>query len=92
VEKVLSMTRRKAFFSFPVAGGILGWQRELRYRKRCDLFLYTRTQLEKLFASFPNVRATIEPISRDFFVTLHVDGGASSPTLSGRTKVSEGKR
>jgi SAM-dependent methyltransferase len=29
VAKVLSLTRDKAFFSFPVAGGILGWQRAI---------------------------------------------------------------
>src|SRR5579863_241715 len=40
VERVLSLTRSKAFFSFPVEGGVLGWQRKLRYRDRCDLFLY----------------------------------------------------
>ena len=70
VAKVLSLTRNKAFFSFPVAGGILGWQRKLRYQKRCDLFLYTRKQLNQLCAKFPGVQATIEPITRDFFVTL----------------------
>lgn len=82
VEKVLSMTRRKAFFSFPVAGGVLGWQRELRYRKRCDLFLYTREQLERLCTSFPGFRGTIEPIARDFFVTFHADSIGTSPTAS----------
>jgi 2-polyprenyl-3-methyl-5-hydroxy-6-metoxy-1,4-benzoquinol methylase len=70
VAKVLSLTRNKAFFSFPVAGGILGWQRKMRYQKRCDLFLYTENQLKQLFAKFPEATATIEPISRDFFVTL----------------------
>jgi 2-polyprenyl-3-methyl-5-hydroxy-6-metoxy-1,4-benzoquinol methylase len=74
VAKVLSLTRNKAFFSFPVAGGVLGWQRQLRYKKRCDLFLYTENQLKQLFAKFPDVRATIEPISRDFFVTLEKTG------------------
>ena len=69
VEKVLSLTRRKAFFSFPVAGGWLGWQRELRYKKRCDLFLYSHERLQQIFAKFPQAKATIEPISRDFFVT-----------------------
>jgi 2-polyprenyl-3-methyl-5-hydroxy-6-metoxy-1,4-benzoquinol methylase len=70
VAKVLSLTRGKAFLSFPVAGGILGWQRKLRYQKRCDLFLYTEEQLKRIFAKFPEAKATIEPISRDFFVTL----------------------
>jgi SAM-dependent methyltransferase len=74
VAKVLSLTGNKAFFSFPVAGGVLGWQRQLRYKKRCDLFLYTENQLKQLFAKFPDVKATIEPISRDFFVTLEKTG------------------
>jgi 2-polyprenyl-3-methyl-5-hydroxy-6-metoxy-1,4-benzoquinol methylase len=77
IEKVVSLTKSKAFFSFPVAGGILGWQRKLRYRNRCDLFLYTRCQLDQLFASFPGTRTTIERIDRDFFVTLAVQGAVS---------------
>jgi SAM-dependent methyltransferase len=90
VEKVLSLTRRKAFFSFPVAGGILAWQRELRYRKRCDLFLYTREQLERLCASFPGFRATIEPISRDFFVTLESKAVGASLEETGAVRRAEG--
>jgi 2-polyprenyl-3-methyl-5-hydroxy-6-metoxy-1,4-benzoquinol methylase len=74
VAKVLSLTRSEAFFSFPVAGGVLGWQRQMRYKKRCDLFLYTEAQLKQLFAKFPEVKATIEPISRDYFVTLERNG------------------
>ena len=35
VERVVSMAGRKAFFSFPAAGGFLAWQRQLRYRSRC---------------------------------------------------------
>jgi 2-polyprenyl-3-methyl-5-hydroxy-6-metoxy-1,4-benzoquinol methylase len=70
MEKVLSLTRSKAFLSFPAAGGLLAWQRKLRYQKRCDLFLYTQEQLKRIFSKFPEVKATIEPISRDFFVTL----------------------
>jgi len=74
VAKVLSLARHKAFFSFPVAGGVLGWQRQKRYKKRCDLFLYSEAQLKQLCAKFPEVKATIEPISRDFFVTLEKNG------------------
>jgi 2-polyprenyl-3-methyl-5-hydroxy-6-metoxy-1,4-benzoquinol methylase len=72
VEKALSLTRSKAFFSFPVDGGLLAWQRKLRYRKRCELYMYTRGQLEKMFAGFPGIHARIEPIARDFFVTASV--------------------
>jgi SAM-dependent methyltransferase len=72
IEKALSLTRSKAFFSFPVAGGLLAWQRKLRYRNRCDLFLYTRDQLQELFGSVRGVESEIEPIARDFFVTASV--------------------
>ncbi len=70
VAKVLSLTRDKAFFSFPVEGGLLGWQRKMRYQKRCDLFLYSEERLKQIFSKFPEATATVEPISRDFFVTL----------------------
>ncbi|MGO9520264.1 MAG: class I SAM-dependent methyltransferase [Candidatus Korobacteraceae bacterium] len=70
VAKVLSLTKDKAFFSFPVAGGFLGWQRALRYKKRCDLFLYSEEQLQQIFSRFPEATATIEPAARDYFVTL----------------------
>ncbi len=69
VERVLDIVRLRAFFSFPKAGGPLAWQRQWRYRDRCDLFLYREEQIRELLeptgASF-----TIEPIGRDFFVTL----------------------
>jgi len=72
IEKALSLTRSKAFFSFPVEGGLLAWQRKLRYRSRCELYMYTRDQLEKMFSAFPGFHASIEPIARDFFVTAAV--------------------
>lgn len=78
IGKVMSLTGDRAFFSFPVAGGLLGWQRQLRYRKRCDLFLYRREQIERLFAGFPGVRVEIEPIARDFFVTAAPAARASA--------------
>jgi 2-polyprenyl-3-methyl-5-hydroxy-6-metoxy-1,4-benzoquinol methylase len=70
VDKVMSLTRRKAMLSFPAAGGFLAWQRELRYKKRCDLFLYRKDQLDQLFSSIPGATVKIEPIARDFFVTV----------------------
>jgi 2-polyprenyl-3-methyl-5-hydroxy-6-metoxy-1,4-benzoquinol methylase len=78
VEKAVSLARSKAFFSFPVAGGVLAWQRRLRYRKRCDLYLYTREQLRQIFGAIPGVAAEIEPIARDFFVTAAVQPKAAS--------------
>ncbi|MEZ5357816.1 MAG: class I SAM-dependent methyltransferase [Candidatus Zixiibacteriota bacterium] len=68
IDKALKFTRMKAFFSFPASGGILAWQRTLRYKSRCDLFLYSRNDLEKLFAGCGDV--SIEKIARDYFVTV----------------------
>ncbi len=69
IEKALSLCRSKVFFSFPADGGLLAWNRKRRYKKRCDLFLYRRDQIERLFAGLDGITVTIEPIARDFFVT-----------------------
>lgn len=72
IDKVLSLTRAKAFFSFPVADGILAWQRKQRYQHRCDLFLYGLEQVKQLFENKPCRNTEIEKISRDYFVTVEV--------------------
>jgi 2-polyprenyl-3-methyl-5-hydroxy-6-metoxy-1,4-benzoquinol methylase len=69
IDRVIEITSGRAFFSFPKAGGPLAWQRQLRYRNRCDLFLYREDQIRNLFSS-AGATHTVEPIGRDFFVTL----------------------
>ena len=69
VRRILDLTGRTALFSFPAAGGLLGWQRQWRYRNRCALFLYRPESIERLFAGISGVSVTIEKIDRDFFVT-----------------------
>jgi ubiquinone/menaquinone biosynthesis C-methylase UbiE len=71
ILKVTSVTRVRAFFSFPKDGGLLAWQRKLRYRNRCDLYLYTRDKVEALLRRSGISRYTIESADRDFFVTIH---------------------
>jgi 2-polyprenyl-3-methyl-5-hydroxy-6-metoxy-1,4-benzoquinol methylase len=72
VEKVLSMTQVKAFFSFPADGGVLAWQRKLRYKHRCPLFLYTEPQIKELFSLLRADQVRCEPIARDYFVTVTI--------------------
>ncbi|HEY7371479.1 MAG TPA: methyltransferase domain-containing protein [Polyangia bacterium] len=72
MRKVLSVCRGKAFFSFPADGGPLAWQRRLRYRSRCALYMYTEPQIRSLVSALGVRSSSIEPISRDFFVTLSV--------------------
>jgi SAM-dependent methyltransferase len=73
VEWVLSNTKSRAVFSFPAEGGLLAWQRKLRYRLRCPLFLYTRDRLELLLSNLPRADVRIERIARDYFVTVELD-------------------
>jgi 2-polyprenyl-3-methyl-5-hydroxy-6-metoxy-1,4-benzoquinol methylase len=72
MKKVLKVCRGKAFFSFPADGGLLAWQRRIRYRSRCELYLYTESQIKSLVSSLAIKASTVETISRDFFVTLTV--------------------
>jgi 2-polyprenyl-3-methyl-5-hydroxy-6-metoxy-1,4-benzoquinol methylase len=74
IERVMSLTRSKAFFSFPEGGTLLAWQRKVRYRNRCELFLYSYKQLEDLFRVVRPHNVKIEKISRDFFVTVNIEG------------------
>lgn len=72
IENVLSYTTEKAFFSFPIAGGFLAWQRKLRYQRKCVLYMYTREDVENLFHGLECQNIDIENIGRDFFVTVTI--------------------
>jgi 2-polyprenyl-3-methyl-5-hydroxy-6-metoxy-1,4-benzoquinol methylase len=69
VAKTLALARRRAFFSFPRKQGLLAWQRRLRYRGKTDLYMYSRADIERLFAGRPAVEIRIDRIARDYFVT-----------------------
>jgi ubiquinone/menaquinone biosynthesis C-methylase UbiE len=69
VKRVMELTRKKAVFSFPAAGGLLAWQRKLRYRFRCPLYLYERDHVTRLFGGMPEVDVEVARIHRDYFVT-----------------------
>lgn len=69
IERVRRVVRGKAFFSFPADGGLLAWQRKLRYRSRCELYMYTEERLHQLM-SRSGCAWSVESIGRDFFVTL----------------------
>jgi hypothetical protein len=71
IAKVLQATKAKAFFSFPAAGGLLAWQRRLRYQQRCELFLYSESDLKKLFGE-TGARWELKRLARDYFVTVYL--------------------
>lgn len=68
IEKALSVTTSKAFFSFPLDGGLLAKQRSIRYRYKCDLFLYSADRVRSLFDGL-GVRIETKNLKRDLFVT-----------------------
>jgi predicted TPR repeat methyltransferase len=72
IARAISMTSRRAFFSFPVDSGVLAWQRRLRYRQKCDLYMYNRDQITRLFEEVGGCTVDIERIARDYFVTASV--------------------
>jgi len=73
IEKVSSITNSKAFFSFPVNSGFLAWQRKIRYKKKCDLFMYNIEQLHGLFRNIICRKIDFDQIYRDFFVTIFIE-------------------
>ena len=72
IGKTLSLTREKAFFSFPTSRGLMALQRRLRYLSRCPLYLYSKSQLNALLGEFAPHEYEIEDIGRDFFVTVSI--------------------
>ncbi len=72
IEKILKMTKDKVFISFPMDGGILAAQRKMRYKKRCELYMYREDDLNKLLSQFKPHQFKIENLGRDYFATIFI--------------------
>jgi cyclopropane fatty-acyl-phospholipid synthase-like methyltransferase len=70
ITKVVNLTSDKAFFSFPCSEGFLAWQRKIRYKFKCPLYLYSQDEVKILFANIKCKNVDIEKIGRDYFVTV----------------------
>ncbi len=70
IKKLLSLVNDKILFSFPVDGGILAWQRKLRYNNKCFLKMYMKDELENIFDRLCPNQYVIEKLHRDFFVSI----------------------
>jgi hypothetical protein len=70
IRKAVDITNRKVMISFPAEGGILAFQRKLRYRNRCYLRFYHQRDIEVLMQQLNLSSFTIERIGRDYFVTI----------------------
>ncbi len=71
LEKLKKDVRKEIYASFPIKGGILGWQREVRYAWRnCPLYLYTRANVEGLMKAAGFANYEIKDFGRDYFVKI----------------------
>ena len=71
IKKTMRLATDKVLFSFPSSKGFLAWQRKIRYKFKCPLYLYSEKQLQSLFSDIAPWKCRIESIGRDFFVTLY---------------------
>ncbi|MDP2172876.1 MAG: methyltransferase domain-containing protein [Candidatus Cloacimonadaceae bacterium] len=70
IAKALRFANEKVLFSFPSDSGFLAWQRRIRYKFKCPLFLYNEKQIASLFEGIAPWQCRIENLGRDFFVTI----------------------
>jgi predicted TPR repeat methyltransferase len=71
-KKLQKDVAKELYMSFPKAGGLLGWQRKVRYKMRnCPLYYYTKTDIINLLTTMGwQNKAEIIDIDRDFFVKV----------------------
>jgi 2-polyprenyl-3-methyl-5-hydroxy-6-metoxy-1,4-benzoquinol methylase len=72
VQKAVGLAKSRAFFSFPLDGGVLAWQRKLRYKSRCNLFMFMENQVQRIFSATTVARIDVSKIDRDLFVTAYI--------------------
>jgi len=68
-SKLKKDTDKYILASFPKPGGILGWQRKIRYNMRnCQLFYYSRASLEELMSVSDISNYEIQDNHREYFL------------------------
>lgn len=72
INRAIDATCKKAFISFPKSGGLLAWQRQIRYKNRCYLKLFSKNEIENLMKKQGITSFLIEDMDRDFFVTITI--------------------
>jgi len=80
IDKAMRLATDKVLFSFPSDAGFLAWQRKLRYKFKCPLFLYNKKQISSLLADIDPWHYKIEDIGRDFYVTIEREQAVNSLT------------
>ena len=72
--KLKKDTGKYILASFPKPGGILGWQRKIRYNMRnCQLFYYSKESLEELMNVSDISNYEIQDNHREYFLIAKLD-------------------
>ncbi|MCS6824408.1 MAG: methyltransferase domain-containing protein [Cytophagaceae bacterium] len=71
-EKLKKDVSKEIYMSFPKAGGILAWQRKVRYNMRnCPLYLYKKSNLISMLEEVGwKGKYEIRDLDRDYFVKV----------------------
>ena len=74
LKKLSTEVTGEFYASFPKSGGLLAWQRRIRYRlRRCPLWLYSKREVENaLIASGFTGRYEIRDFGRDWYVVVQI--------------------
>ena len=72
IDHVLGLTGDRAFFSFPSTQHWLALQRKIRYKFKCDLYLYSERKVKELFDMVAPGRFAIQDLGRDYFVSVRM--------------------
>jgi 2-polyprenyl-3-methyl-5-hydroxy-6-metoxy-1,4-benzoquinol methylase len=73
-SKLKKDTSKYILASFPKPGGILGWQRKIRYNMRnCQLFYYSKESLEGLMSTSGITNYEIQDNHREYFLIAKLD-------------------
>ena len=72
--KLKKDTGKYILASFPKPGGILGWQRKIRYNMRnCQLFYYSKESLKELMSASDILNYEIQDNHREYFLIAKLD-------------------
>ncbi len=71
-RKLKTDVKKEIYMSFPKTGGLLAWQRKIRYQRRnCPLYYYAEKDIRNLLSQMNWLeKSTILSIDRDYFVRV----------------------
>ena len=71
LTKLKEDVNKEIYMSFPQAGGILAWQRKIRYSiKNCPLYYYSQNDVKDLLKRAGLDNFEIKDLKRDYFVKV----------------------